>query len=202
LLESSVHSTTSAPSTNVLPFLVVERDKVGRSCTNDAARRLAQSVRHPFDIPLTARSRFRMATRSCILLSTVDHQLSTVNCPISNRYCLRIETPVTYRKQSTDNFLPVTQNTTFQRQMSARPNSAPGKFSQPLVTCPSCRRARHSPLLFSNRYYQILEPRATQRKQSMATRSNRNNFRPPQTRALTRLRDFAILAHCLPRRMP
>jgi cyanophycinase len=32
---------------------------------------------------------------------------------ISNRYCLRIEIPVTHTKQSTGNFLPVTQNATF-----------------------------------------------------------------------------------------
>jgi hypothetical protein len=38
-----------------------------------------------------------------------NHQKASIS-PISNRYGLRIEIPVTYRKQSTGNFLPVTQN--------------------------------------------------------------------------------------------
>ena len=136
------HSTTSAPNTNVLPFLVVEWNKVGRSCSSEAARGLAQSVCPPLYVPLAARSRFCIATRSLALPSTVNYQLSTVNCPnfpngpLSNRQTRRIETPLTHRKQTT------------------------------------------------------------------ATRSNRQKFVLPETLALTRLRDFAILAHRLPRRMP
>jgi len=136
---------------------VVERDKVGRSWTNEAARRLGQSVR-----PAHRRLRSPAATfaansaapprkRSdkfppCLQLSTIDCQLSAVNRPngpnrpISNRYCLRIEIPVTYRKQSADNFLLDTQNATIQRQIFAPSGSAPGVFSQP-IACPEAGRS-------------------------------------------------------------
>jgi hypothetical protein len=60
------------------------------------------------------------------------------NCPVSNRYCLRIEIPVTYTKQSSGNFLIVTQNAKFCTENMARSISTAALLSPSLTT-------RHSP---------------------------------------------------------
>jgi len=129
---------------------------------SEEARRAAAPV-HP-ELRATQRAKGAASKRLEKCLSS-HSPLATRHSPLpfSNRYCLRIEIPVTHTKQTTGNFLIDTQNATFCTKNTARSLSPAPLLSPPLATrLPRAHLAKgHSPLVTPEWYNHPLHPPAS-----------------------------------------
>ena len=129
---------------------------------SEEARRAAAPV-HP-ELRATQRAKGAASKRLEKCLSS-HSPLATRHSPLpfSNRYCLRIEIPVTHTKQTTGNFLIDTQNATFCTKNTARSLPPAPLLSPPLATrLPRAHLAKgHSPLVTPEWYNHPLHPPAS-----------------------------------------
>jgi hypothetical protein len=125
-----------------------------------AAAKIVAPLTHTFAAPFAAPPRKRL--EKCL---SSHSPLATRHSPLpfSNRYCLRIEIPVTHTKQTTGNFLIDTQNATFCTKNTARSLSPASLLSPPLATrLPRAHLAKgHSPLVTPEWYNHPLHPPAS-----------------------------------------